>query len=130
MADVIIIVGEAKVITPLLKSDVEVLVHETKSDPLLLICIGHRTNIMRESTKKLKRQAFIYLTSLINKMVQPDIMKNKIKIISNTWLGESTHTSPFRYFDLPCSELLELLPCSTVGENNPLSENLLWLCGG
>ena len=84
MADVIIIVGEAKVITPLLKSDVEVLVHETKSDPLLLICIGHQTNIMRESNKKLKCHAFICLTYLINKMVQPCIIAKQIGVIGNT----------------------------------------------
>jgi hypothetical protein len=84
MVDVIIIVGEAKVITPLLKSDVEVLVQETESDPLLLICIGHQTNIMRESTKKLKHHEFICLTSLINKMMQPGIMRKQIEIISNT----------------------------------------------
>ena len=38
ISQIIIIVGEAKVVTPLNKSDVEVLVKETKSDPLL-ICI-------------------------------------------------------------------------------------------
>ena len=84
ISKIIIIVGEAKVITPLLKSDVEVLVQETESDPLLLICIWHQTNIVRESTKKLKRHAFICLTSLINKMMQPDIVTKKIEIISNT----------------------------------------------
>ena len=45
IGDAIIIVGQAKVITPLLKSDVEVLVQEKESDLLLLICIWHQTNI-------------------------------------------------------------------------------------
>ena len=35
------IVGEAKVVTPLYQSDVKVLVKETESDPLFLICIWH-----------------------------------------------------------------------------------------
>ena len=84
ISKIIIIVGEAKVITPSIDSDVEVLVQEMESDPLLLICIWHQTNIMRESTKKLKRHAFICLTSLINKMMQPDIITKQIEIISNT----------------------------------------------
>ena len=36
-----IIVGEAKVVTPLDKSDVKILVKETEIDPRLLICIWH-----------------------------------------------------------------------------------------
>ena len=82
--DVFIVVGEAIVITPLLKSDVEVLVREKESNMLLLIYIWHQTNIMRESTKKLKRHAFICLTTLINKLMQPGIMEKQIEIISNT----------------------------------------------
>ena len=39
ISNIIIIVGEAKVITPLIESDDEVLVQEMESDPLLLICI-------------------------------------------------------------------------------------------
>ena len=41
ISNIIIIVLEAKVVTPLNKSDVKVLVKETESDPLLLICIWH-----------------------------------------------------------------------------------------
>ena len=41
ISNIIIIVGEAKVVTPLSKSDVKVLVKEMESDPLLLICIWH-----------------------------------------------------------------------------------------
>ena len=84
IGDVIITIGQAKVITPLLKSDVEILVQEMESDPLLLICIGHQTNIMQESNKKLKHHVFICLTSLINKMVQPCIIVKQIEIIGNT----------------------------------------------
>ena len=39
ISKIIIIVGEAKMIEPLLKSDVEFFVQEAESDPLLLIRI-------------------------------------------------------------------------------------------
>ena len=77
--DVIMVVGEAKPSTPLIESDVEILVQDMESDLLSLICIWHEPNIMRESTKKLKRHAFVCLTSLINKMMQPDIITKQIK---------------------------------------------------
>ena len=84
IADVSMVVGEAKASTPLIESDVEVLVQETESGLLFLICIWHEPNIIRETTKKLKRHAFICLTSLINKMMQPGIITKQIEIISNT----------------------------------------------
>ena len=37
IANVIVVVGEAKIITPLIKSDFEVLVHETESDPFFFV---------------------------------------------------------------------------------------------
>mgnify|MGYP007071361414 CR=1 FL=1 len=79
ISKIIIIVGEAKVIRQLFESVVEVLVQETETDQLLLICIGHQTNIMQESNKKLKHHVFICLTSLINKMMQPNIITKKLK---------------------------------------------------
>ena len=84
ISKIIIIVGEAKVITPLTEGDVEISVQETKSHSLLLICIWHQTNIMRENAKKLKHHSVICLTSLINKMMQPDIITKQIEIINNT----------------------------------------------
>ena len=46
IADVIMVVGEAKVSTPLIKSNAEVLVQEMEGYPLFLICIWPKPNIM------------------------------------------------------------------------------------